>query len=196
MAMLSATKITGTVVWLGVVRDRQASLCSDARERVDASYAGFEGECHSGLVRASCSRVTGQYPVGTEIRNVRQITILSREDLAGIASAMGIEAIDPSWLGANMVLEGLPDLTLLPPSSRLLFSGGASLVVDMENGPCQWPAREIEKHHPGKGAGFKPAARNLRGVTAWVEREGAISLGDVAVLHVPPLRVYPPLARG
>ena len=63
----------------------------------------------------------------------------------------------------------------------------------MENGPCQFSAREIERAHPGKGKGFIAAARHRRGVTAWVEREGAIALGETARLHVPPLRSYPPL---
>ncbi len=63
----------------------------------------------------------------------------------------------------------------------------------MENGPCQFSAREIERAHPGKGRGFIAAARHRRGVTAWVEREGAIALGETARLHVPPQRSYPPL---
>ena len=66
----------------------------------------------------------------------------------------------------------------------------------MENGPCQFPAREIEAEHPGRGAGYRRAARHRRGVTAWVEREGAIAVGDAARLFVPPIRLYPPLAAG
>ena len=110
-----------------------------------------------------------------------------------IAAAMGLPAVQPEWLGANLVVEGLPDLTRLPPSSRLIFAGGASLVVDMENAPCQFPAREIEREHPGHGAAFRRAARHRRGVTAWVEREGRITLSDALRLHVPPQRPYPPL---
>ena len=123
------------------------------------------------------------------------MTIVSREEMAATAAAMGLPALRPEWVGANVVLEGLPDLTLLPPASRLRFDGGATLVVDMENAPCQFPAREIEAEHPGRGAGYRSAARHRRGVTAWVEGEGAIAVGDTARLFVPPVRVYPPLAE-
>jgi MOSC domain-containing protein YiiM len=135
-----------------------------------------------------------QYPKGTPIRNVRQVSVVSVEEMGEIAAAMGLEAVRPEWLGANLVVEGLADFTLVPPSSRLIFEGGAGLVVDMENAPCQFPAREIEHEHPGKGAGFRAAAKHRRGVTAWVEREGRIAVGEGFRLHVPPQRPYPPLA--
>jgi len=192
--MLSATAVTGRVVWLGLVRDRAASLRSTAVERVEARFEGFVGESHSGLVRPSCSRVAELHPKGTPIRNSRQVTMLSAEELAATAASMGLPALRPEWVGANVVLEGLPDLTLLPPASRLRFDAGTTLVVDMENGPCQFPAREIEAEHPGLGAGYRSAAKHRRGVTAWVEREGAIVVGDIARLFVPPVRLYPPLA--
>ena len=119
MPILSATAITGRVAWLGLVRDRAASLRSAAVERVEARLDGFVGESHSGPVRPSCSRVAELHPKGTPIRNSRQVTLLSVEELAGTAAAMGVPALLPEWVGANLVLEGLPDLTLLPPSSRL-----------------------------------------------------------------------------
>jgi hypothetical protein len=193
MAVLQPTEITGTVRFLGLVPDREAALGSQGVDRVDAEFTGFVGEAHSGLVRPSCSRVKAQYPVGTPIRNTRQISILSTEDLAAIAAAMGLDTLCPEWLGASMVLEGIPEFTTLPPSSRLVFDTGAALCVDMENAPCLLPAREIERHHPGKGAAFRPAARGRRGVTAWVEAEGTIRLGDRVRLHVPPQRLYRPL---
>ena len=41
---------------------------------------------------------------------------------------------------------------------------------------------------PGHGKAFKPAAHGRRGVTAWVEREGPLTLGDELRLHVPDQR--------
>ena len=194
MAILQPTEIVGTVTYLGIVRDRDGSLCSEAVTRVDASFAGFEGEAHGGLIRPSCSRVRAQYPIGTPIRNTRQISIVSVEELAMIAQAMGVEAVEPEWIGASLVVQGIPDFTHVPPSSRLLFEGGASLCVDMENAPCQLPARVIEDLLPGVGKRFKPAALGRRGVTAWVEAEGRIGIGEQMRLHVPPQRLYAPLA--
>ena len=159
----------------------------------EAGFDGFVGESHSGAVRPSCSRVAALYPTGTPIRNSRQVSVLSREEMVATAAAMGIATLAPEWVGANLVLEGLPDLTLLPPS-WLQFDGGATLVIDMENAPCQFPAREIDAEHPGFGRFYRRAALHRRGTTAWVEREGRIAIGDAARLFVPPQRPYPPLA--
>ncbi|MGI9388357.1 MAG: MOSC domain-containing protein [Methyloligellaceae bacterium] len=189
--MLTPTEIYGTVSALLVNGDREASLESQAVERVEVTYEGFAGEVHSGLTRPSCSRVLRQYPKrGTEIRNARQITILGDNELREIADAFNIPLLPPEWIGANLVLSGIPRLTQLPPSSRLIFENGTSLVVDMENGPCKYPAEIIESHHPGKGLVFPKVARGLRGVVAWVERTGEISIGETARLHIPPQRIY------
>ena len=157
---------------------------------VAVSYAGLEGESHSGLVRSSCVRVRHQYPQGTEIRNTRQISIVSIEELAEIAATMGIAELQPEWLGANLLVSGIPHFSQIPPSTRMIFSGGASLVVDLENSPCKYPGEIIERHHPGFGNLFAKAAVGRRGVTAWVEREGHISTGDSISLYIPPQRIY------
>ena len=56
----------------------------------------------------------------------------------------------------------------------------------------------IDKALPGQGKGFKRAAEGKRGVTAWVEREGVLRLGDVLTLHIPDQRIWAYLdaARG
>ena len=138
-----------------------------------ATYAGVEGEEHAGLTRPACSRVIAQYPRDTEIRNVRQFSVLSAEELAQIAADMGIERLDPAWLGASIVLEGIADLTHLPPSSRL--QNAERHDAGRGHGEPALPSArkaELTKHVPGKGRGFKAAAEGRRGVTAWVEREG------------------------
>ncbi|MEM9010361.1 MAG: MOSC domain-containing protein [Pseudomonadota bacterium] len=193
MPILAPTKIRGTVCYLGLVADRRVTLASDPVEEIEATFAGLSGEYHSGLTRASCSRVTAQYPKGTEIRNTRQATILSREELAVMAEAMELPEVQPQWLGANIVIEGIPDLTQLPPASRLIFEEGASLTTDVENGPCKFPAELIDSHHPGHGRRFIGAARGRRGLLAWVERPGPIRLGMTVRLHAPPQRLYPHL---
>lgn len=195
MTTLRPTEIRLRAVWLGIVPDRAAGLASEPREAVDVTFEGFAGEAHAGLTRPACSRLKRQYPVGAEVRNARQISIVSVEELSRIAAALGLDALDPRWLGASMMVEGAPDFTRVPPSSRLIFEGGVGLVVDMENAPCRLPAEVIEAARPGHGRRFAPAARGKRGVTAWVERPGRITLGEEARLHVPPLDVYAPLAR-
>jgi MOSC domain-containing protein YiiM len=200
MPALKPTSFTARITWLGRNTNPDDSsvagaLRSEPLESVLATLEGFEGEVHSGFSRPSCSRVTSQHPKGTEIGNARQVTILSAEELAEIAEKMGVDALDPALLGASMIVEGIPDFTHIPPSSRLQGPSGATLVVDMENRPCVLPGREIESELPGLGKSFKPAARNRRGVTAWVERAGHFAVGDTLVLHIPDQRVWKHLSE-
>lgn len=185
MPALVETAHIATITWLGLVGDRVAALPSRPVEALELTFDGPLGEAHAGMTRPSCSRVLGLYPRGTPIRNTRQLSVLSAEELAAIAADMGLPSLDPALVGATLVLTGLPDFSHLPPSSRLLADSGACLTVDMENRPCTLPARPIETAHPGYGKGFKPAAKGRRGVTAWVEAEGRIALGDRLRLFVP-----------
>lgn len=194
MPALKPTDFTATVTWLGRVADREAALASTPLPEMALTFAGLAGEAHAGLTRPSCARVLSQHPRDTEIRNVRQLSIVSEEDLEEIAAAIGLPRVEPAWLGASVAVRGLPGFTLIPPSSRLQNAAGTTLVVDMENRPCHLPAKVIEDLHPGHGKAFKDAARNKRGVTAWVEREGPLRVGDVLRLHIPDQPAWPHLA--
>ncbi|NIZ13359.1 MOSC domain-containing protein [Phaeobacter sp. HF9A] len=189
MPVLRETEFRGEITWLGMV-PAGGGIQAEVREALDLGFAGITGERHEGAERGSCVRVTNLYKKGTKIRNVRQLTVLSEEELALIAADMGLERLDPRHLGASLVLRGIPDFTLVPPSSRLQGPDGATLTVDMENRPCVLPGREIEKDHEGFGPKFKSAATNRRGITAWVERPGRLSLGDSLRLFVPDQRAW------
>lgn len=195
MPALIPTQFEGTVTWIGRVLTDPPHLASTPDDAVFASFAGAEGEIHGGLTRPACSRVSEQYKRGTEIRNVRQFSVLSAQELALIAADMGLDVLDPSLLGASLVISGIPDFTHLPPSSRLQADSGATLVVDMVNRPCLLPAKVIEGVHPGHGKKFKASAQDRRGVTAWVEREGMLRLGARVRLHVPDQRAWDYLAE-
>lgn len=191
MATLEQTAFEGEVVWLGHV-PAGGSLRAHPVKRLELGFNGVAGGRHEGQNRPSCSRVMNLYPRDTEIRNVRQLTLLSEEELARIAATMGEPSLDPVLLGASVVLRGIPDFTHVPPSARLQSANGTTLTVDMENLPCVLPGREIEAERPGKGKSFKPAAEGLRGVTAWVERPGPLALGDRMRLFVPAQRSWAP----
>lgn len=182
----------GRIVWLGrVVRPVGDDLIihGEAVAEMPLTFAGFAGEVHAGETRPACARVRDLHPRGTTIRNVRQLSLVSAEEMAAVAAALGLEEMDYAWLGASVVVSGLPDFTHLPPSSRLQAEDGCTLVVDMENLPCQEPARTIEAARPGHGRAFREAAKGRRGVTAWVEREGVLRVGS-------PLRLFVPAQRG
>ncbi|MBV2358822.1 MOSC domain-containing protein [Thalassococcus sp. CAU 1522] len=192
MPALLPTDYSARITWLGRVPVAGDAIRSQAVDYLTLGWEGPENERHAGLTRASCSRVTSQHPKGTEIRNVRQLSIVSAEELALIATEIGLTTLDPVWLGASVVVEGLPDFSHLPPSSRLQGADGVTMVVDMQNRPCVLPGREIEADAAGHGNAFKAAAKGRRGVTAWVERPGALALGDVLRLHVPDQRPWAP----
>lgn len=192
MPALIPTTFSGRITWLGVQRRPVEKLVifGEAVAEMRLTFAGFAEEVHAGETRPSCSRVVTQHPRGTTIRNVRQLCIVSAEELAAVAAALGMERIEPAWVGASVVVAGIPDFTHLPPSSRLQGPDGVTLVVDMENHPCQEPAVTMAQATGGKGKAFKAAARGKRGVTAWVEREGLLRLGENLSLHLPAQRAW------
>ena len=92
-------KVNGTVlkVMLGL---EASSLVTTAQTQVKVTFAGLEGDRHAGLTYKSDSR-TPHYRRGTEIRNVRQVSMISVEELQEIARRMDLPALEPEWLGAN-----------------------------------------------------------------------------------------------
>ena len=192
MPALEPTEHYGEVVWIGRVTDREASLRASALTEVEVGFGGIEGATPAGVTRPSCSRVISQHPRGTEIRNVRQLSILSEEELTTIGQEIGLTQVRPDQVGASLVLKGIPDFTHIPPSSRLQGPSGVTLIVDMESRPCHLIAPVIDEDTPGHGKGFKAAAKDRRGVTASVERPGQLRLGDKLRLHVPTQRPWAP----
>ena len=135
-------------------------------EQLELSFGGPVGDHHEGELREACVRVKQLHPKGTQIRNERQVTMVSKEELELIAERLQLSTIDERWLGANILIEGLPDLSHLPPGSRLQGSSGATLVADLQNHPCSIVKNTITAATGGEGSNFKAAAEGLRGVLA------------------------------
>ncbi len=183
--------LTGTVTHLLIGQSRQI-IESSKVARVRATFEGLEGDTHRGLTRRSDVRVP-HYPRGTIIRNTRQVSILSEEELTEVAARLEIPRILPAWVGANLELRGIPNLTMLPPSTRIFFPDDAVLVVDAENMPCVGPGHAIQEHYPDVpklAQRFPKAAMHKRGVVGWVEREGFINDGDSVRVLLPPRVAY------
>ena len=193
MPALIKTEYTAEVTFIGSVTSMdRTELMAHGMQSVELGFAGIDGSVHAGENRASCSRVVTQYPKGTTIRNVRQLSIISEEELAEIGKEMGVDRPDPGRIGASLVIQGIPDFTHVPPSSRLQSEAGTTITIDMENQPCHFPGKSLEKADPGKGMGFKAAANDRRGVTAWVECPGPLAVGDILTLHIPGQRAWAP----
>lgn len=166
---------------------------------IEALELGFDGvadDFHSGVTRKSGGREPW-YPRGTEIRNERQLTIVSPDELAVVASRMGLPAVKPEWLGANLLLSGLPRLSFLPAGTLLFFRNGVTLKIDGQNHPCRLAGRAVadnaltEDREAGALA-FAREARRLRGLTAWVEKPGRIVPGEEITVRVPEQWIYQP----
>jgi hypothetical protein len=191
MPALIPTAFEGRITWLGLVPHRERAEIETVRlDEMRLGFGGLAGECHAGETRPSCSRVTDLYPRGTTIRNTRQVSLVSGEELAEIGASLGLDGVEPAWVGASVVVEGIPDFSHLPPSSRLQGPDGVTLTVDVQNRPCRFPAKTIETARPGHGKRFKEAAEGRRGITAWVERPGVLRQGDPLRLFVPDQRAW------
>ncbi len=170
-----------------------AGFVSRAVERVELTFDGIAGDRHAGARRPSDVR-TPWHPRGTPIANTRQLSILSEEECAEVATLLGVGSIDPALLGANLVLSGIESLSFLPAATRLQVPSGATLFVTEQNAPCRHPAAEIAAAHgdPKLAAAFVKAALGRRGVVALVEREGVVAVGDAVTRLAPPGRVERP----
>ena len=152
---------------------------------------GVPGDPHSGFTRRAGPREPW-HPRRTEIRSGRQLSIVSVEELAKIADAMGLPAVEAGWIGANLVVESLPRLSFLPAGTRLFFAGGACVVIEAQNAPCRHAGRAIASHteRPSDELSFPKIAKRLRGVVASVERAGEVKASSDVVVRVPEQWVY------
>lgn len=167
---------------------RGGDFLSEPVAELELGFDGILGDFHAGPTRSSGGREPW-YPRGTEIRNERQISIVAADELALAAAKMGIDRIEPGWIGANLVIEGIPLLSMLPPRTQLFFEGGVTLRIDGDNAPCRIAGAAIAKNYPemdetALALAFVPAARRRRGVVAWVEKPGRISSGEAVTARI------------
>ena len=156
------------------------------------TFDGIAGDYHSGATRYSGGREPW-YPRGTEMRNERQLSILSREELAVVAKRLDIAEIKPEWIGCSMLLHGIENLSRLPPRTMLFFDGGVTVKIDGDNGPCKVSGYAIANHYEGRddiGFEFSKQAKNIRGLVGWVEKPGIIEQGEKFVARIPAQWIY------
>lgn len=188
---LPALTLNGRVEGTFVVEGE--AVGSTAHPELILTYAGIVGDRHEGLVRPSNAREPW-YPRGTPMRNERQISILSAEELAEVAATLSLPRITGEAVGANVILSGIPHLTRLPPRSLMLFPSGATIRIDGDNDPCRKTGKSIAAQHAGRADvefGFVKAAMGKRGLVGWVEREGVVRPGDAVKVRTWRQAPYP-----
>lgn len=174
-----ASEIKGIVEKVLVASDPN-SIASVQCNGVKVTLEGFIGDKHFGWTKPSDGR-TKYYPLGTNIRNNRQISIVSLEENMEIAKDLNIPDLLPEWMGANLLIKGIPEFTSLKPNTRLFFSSGATLLITEENLPCMKMTKEICSHftnRPDLETTIVNTSMHKRGLVAVVELPGEINEGD------------------
>jgi MOSC domain-containing protein YiiM len=154
-----------------------------------AEIGGFDGDKHQGPVRKTWG---GEWqPKGTIRRNERQWSGVSVEELAHITERLELtEPLSPETLGANLCIEGIPEFSLLPKGSLLIFPSGAVLQVEEYNPPCiDMGAQIASKYSTRSGEPLtdkmwlRPAA-GRRGLVGVIDYPGEIRVGDEVEIRV------------
>ncbi len=186
------TKVDEGRVESVMILEPGTDIISTRLERVTVTEGGFEGDRHAGLTRPADVR-TPEAPRREKVRNTRQVSIVSQEEMDEIARRMKLEDVRAEWMGANLCLSGIEELTKLPQGARLAFENGVEIVVHGENKPCTGPGKVIEEHYPdraGLASQFPKQALHLRGLVGWVDQPGEIQVGE-RVRAISPERVRP-----
>jgi hypothetical protein len=190
--IVPARKLTAKVA--GLYAALKGSFQTESVAELLLGFDGIAGDFHAGGTRRSGGREPW-YERGTEIRNERQLSIIAFDELAVVAERMGLAELKPEWIGANLVLEGLPNLSMLPAGTMLFFKGGVTLKIDGQNKPCRFAGRSIAENAgmADVEAGallFPQMAKRLRGLVGWVEKPGRIVEGEEISVRVPEQWIY------
>lgn len=148
-------------------------------DALELTFEGIPGDRHGGYERASGGREPW-YERGTRMRNERQLTIVCPQELQRVAQGMEIDQVNPRWIGANMLVSGIANLSMLPAGTLMFFEGGATVKIDGQNAPCKLAGGAIAKRYPGREGLdllFPKVARRLRGLIGWVEKPGTVRPG-------------------
>lgn len=168
-------KLNGKVV--GVHTGGNKDLSKDEATTIEVALDGIVGCAHRGYVRKCWDG--DKQPKGSPRRNERQWSAVSVEELAEIAADMGIEGpLTAASVGANLCLEGIPQLSRLPKGTTLKFPSGAELIVEEYNPPCKYMGEEQAKLHGVEPTAFPKASKLKRGIVGVVEAAGTIDAGD------------------
>jgi len=171
-------------VHVGVADTLDKAAC----ESIEVELDGIVGDRHRGISR-QCWEGDKQ-PEDSVRRNERHWSAVSTEELASISTEMDLaEPLSATTLGANLCLEGIPELSRLPRGTVLKFSSGVELMVEEYNPPCSDMGEKIAAIHrsnsgePISNNAFSSAAKFMRGLVGVVEVAGRISIGDAVAVE-------------
>jgi MOSC domain-containing protein YiiM len=149
--LLAGPMRPGRLEWIGLRPARRAAILTPGAATLTAGR-GVEGDHYD-----------------TQRNGPRQVTLVAAEDLAAIASFLGLREISPGLLRRNLVIRGI---NLLALKDRRFRVGSALLEGSGECAPC---SRMEEALGPG---GYN-AVRGHGGITARVIEGGDVAIGDM-----------------
>ena len=180
-----------------VATGRVESLClnGEAVDTICFDLAGLRGDVHSGFSRTvgahdGAYRATSALHKGDAVLNWRSWTALAREEIAAFEQTLGVP-IPQGCLLENLTVTGIPNLSKLPPTTRMVFPvrGGtqAMLAVWEENSPCHTVGQRLADHYgrPELKKALIAGARGKRGVMGLVLSAGWVEVDDE-------VQVFPP----
>ncbi len=190
--IIPGRKISGRIISVFVTADTTPKgFQTNTAQGLTLALDGIEGSRHRGWTMLADSRVP-YLPRGAPMRGTRAVSIVSPDDLAEAAARLKIERIDPRWIGANLVIEGIERLSFLPRGTKLFCDGGAILVVEGMNAPYRGAGAAIAGHtdRPDIDLEFARVAQRLRGLVASVEHPGAVTAGTAVTARLPEQWLY------
>ncbi len=168
---------------------------SVSADRLEFDYDGIVGDRHYGPTKKVSVRDKPLQKVegGPRMRNNRQYSALSQEELGEISRILGY-TVTPEAIGANIVFTGCPQLTLVEWQSVIFFESGVALRVHRDNWPCRIAGGSVQADYPDEldrlDVKFVAAANGRRGIVGWVEHPGFVHIDEVARIEaMPPVQL-------
>jgi hypothetical protein len=191
------TVLIGRVTGLYVASDAAQGFVTAPVGALALTLDGIADDRHGGRTRPAGPREPWM-PRGLALRNDRQLSALSKEDLSAVAAGLQLDGVRPELIGANLIVEGIDGFSRIAAGSHLAiggawggkgqFDGEVILKAEAYNRPCRGPGRKLAAAHgrPELEFGFVSGAKSLRGLVLSVSAAGTVRLGD-AVVVVPPV---------
>ena len=157
------------------------------RDELVFDLQGIKGDRHQGYETVSGNRFTTLYPKGTKVRNNRQWSAISSNEVIEISRNLGIQnRLTPELLGVNILLEGVDNISQLPSMRYLVLSPydkfeprrpeDVTLVIYGQALPCTIAGKALVEpfRDDSLEKEFPKCALGLRATTGWVEKGGII----------------------
>jgi hypothetical protein len=189
---------TGKATYLGIQRFDSNGISIAQEKLILIAGYGIKHDSHAGATHIVDERekLLIKYGIPKEVAmaNLRQITIVTKQELETIAARMDlpVSMIPYGLLGENIVLdidEHHNLTTEAKAGSIITFKNGntsrlASIYITGENHPCHIPAQNIfaRLNIKGRIKDFTDKAEGVRGLTGVVLTGGKIKLRDQAII--------------